>query len=234
MKNKNWFWGFFFLLSAIFIIASQTGSFGKIGVMGILATVFLLALVIQGLIIRNFFETFIPLSFLYMIYYKPLKFMYISPWLLILSAVLIAIAFSLFFRGETRWVKFSYDGARSFRQDKENIDNNNPYAKVTISTSCIYLHSEDLRSGHFISNIGKLEVYFDQVELSPGGAKVFLDCNVGTIKLYVPSHWRVEDNLNSILGEITNHLQEARPSEDAPKLTLVGNVIVGNVEIYYI
>ena len=37
MKNRNWFWGFFFLLSAVFVIASQIGSFGQIGFISILA-----------------------------------------------------------------------------------------------------------------------------------------------------------------------------------------------------
>lgn len=234
MRNKNCFLGFFFLLSAIFVIASQIGSFGEIGVISILATLFLVALVIHSLISRNFFGIFIPLPFLYMIYYKPLTLIYISPLLLILSAVLASIGFSLIFQRLPKKITFSYDRTKHFSQTNENIDNNNPYAKVTLSSSSMYLHSECLQGGHFISNLGELEVYFDQVQLSLDGVEIFLDCNLGSIKLYIPRHWKVDDNMHSILGEVKNYTQHTKPSENAPQLTLIGDVVMGNVEIQYI
>jgi hypothetical protein len=234
MKNKNWFLGFFFLLSAIFVIVSQTGDLGEISVMSILATLFLAALIFHSLISRNFFEIFIPLSFLYMIYYKPLALTYISPWLLILSAVLTSVGFSLLFQRQPKKAGLFHDGTKHFSQINENIDNNNPYAKVTLSSSSMYLHSEGLQGGHFISYLGELEVYFDQVQLSTGDVEIFLECNLGTIKLYVPRYWNVDDNMHSILGEVKNYSKHIKLSENAPQLTLVGNVIMGNVEIQYV
>jgi predicted membrane protein len=234
MKNKNWFLGVFFLVAAIFVIASQIGSFGKISVISILTTLFLAALVIHGLINQSFFEIFIPMPFLYMIYYKPLALIYISPWVLILSAVLTSIGFSLLFEGQHKKVMFYHEGTKQFSQTKENIDNDNPYGKVTLSSSSMYLHSECLQGGHFISHLGELEVYFDQVQLSTGVVKIFLESNLGTIKLYIPRHWNVNNNIHSILGEVKNYSQYNKPSENAPKLTLVGNVVMGNVEIQYI
>jgi hypothetical protein len=234
MKNKNYFWGFFFLMSAILIIVSQIGSFAEIGVISILATVFLVALVIHGLIDRSFFEIFIPLPFLYMIYSKPLTLVYISPWLLIISASLISIGFSLLFQTPTKKTAISHDGTKQFTQVNENIDNNNPYAKVMLSSSGIYLHSECLQGGYFISSLGELEVYFDQVQLSLDDVRIMLDCNLGSIKLYVPSQWKVVNNINSIAGEVKNCLRYNKPSENAPQLTLVGKVLMGSIEIQYI
>jgi predicted membrane protein len=234
MKNRNWFFGVFFLISAIFVITSQIGSFGKIGVMSILVTLFLAVLVFHGLISRNFFEIFIPLSILYMIYYKPFALIYISPWLLILSAVLVSIGFSLLFERRPKKITFSQDGTKYLNQVNENSNNNNPYAKVTISSSSIYLHSESLQGGHFISNLGELEVYFDQVQLSTVDVEIFLECNLGTIKLYIPRHWNVDDNMHSILGEVKYYPQHTEPSQNAPQLKLAGNVVMGNVEIQYI
>jgi uncharacterized membrane protein len=186
MKNRNWFWGIIFLLSAVFVIASQTGVFGQIGVMSISATVFLIAIVISSIVYMNFFGIFIPLPFLYMIYYKHFSLTYISPWLLILSAVLVSIGFSIIFHSHSKHrhskkVEFSHELSEHFNDANEIVDDNNPYAKVNLSSSSRYLHSDCLKSGHFISNIGVLEVYFDQVQLSPDGAKIHIDCNTGSI-----------------------------------------------------
>lgn len=234
MRNKNWFWGFFFLLSAVFVIAGEIGSFGDIGIMSLLATVFLLALVIKGLFSLSFFEIFVPLAFLYMIYWKPLELTYISPWLLVLSAVMISIGFSLLFGRPSKKVAVSHEETKHCSPVIENIDNNNPYTKVTFSSSSIYLHSECLQGGQFISSFGALEVYFDQAQLSLDGAKIFLDCNLSSIKLYIPRHWHVVDNIHSTLGDVNNDNRHAKPSENAPQLTLVGKVFMGSIEIHYI
>jgi hypothetical protein len=225
MKNRNWFWGLFFLLSAIFVIASQTWSFEKISVISILATVFCVALFIYSLINRNYFWIFIPLSVLYMIYSKPLTLIYISPWLLISSAVLASISFSLLFRRRPKKVTLSHDGA---------IDDDNPYAEVTLSSASKYLHSECLQGGRLISNLGVLEVYFDQVQLSPDGAELFIDCNLGSINLYIPRHWNVVDNINLCLSVVSNNTEHLKLSENAPQLTLAGNVVLSDVKILYI
>jgi hypothetical protein len=234
MKNRNWFWGFFFLLLAVFVIASQTGVFGQINAISILETVFFATLVVHSLIKRNFFGIFIPLSFLYMIYSKPLAFVYISPWLLVLSAVLTSIGFSLLFRKRPKNVAFSHSRKKHFSQINENLDDNNPYIKVSLSSSSTYLHSDCLKGGHFVSHLGELDVYFDQVQLSPDGVEIFLECNLGSIKLYIPRSWYVVDNTHSILGDVNNNTQHTKPSENAPHITITGNVTLGSVKIEYI
>jgi hypothetical protein len=234
MKNRNWFLGLFFLLSAIYVIASQIWSFEKIGIMSILATIFLVTLGICSLINRNYFGIFIPLSVIYMIYREPLMLIYISPWLLILSAVLISISFSLLFQKHPKRTTLSHYGAKHISQIFENNDDNNPYAKVMLSSTSKYLHSECLQGGYFISYLGVLEVYFDQVQLSIDGAKLFINCNLGSINLYIPRHWNVIDNIHLNLGVVSYSTEHTKLSENAPQLTLTGDVVLGDVNIFYI
>lgn len=234
MKNRNWFWGFFFLLAAVFVIASQTGSFGQIGLLSILATVLLVALAIHSTIQRNFFGLFAPVALLYWIYQQPLGLLVISPWLLLLAAVLASIGFSCIFHPHPNFSHYSHGGMESFNETVENVDDNNPYSKVTFGASSKYLHSDCLKSGQFFVSFGALEIFFDQAQLSPEGAEMFLDCKFGAIKLYVPKHWRVRDNLHASLGGVDNDLRMAQPTEDAPQLTLSGDVQFGAVEIHYI
>ncbi len=251
MKNRNWFWGFFFLLSAIFVIASQTGSFGQIGVLSISATVLLAALGIHSAIERNYFGVFIPLALLYLIYQQPLHLIGISLWLLLLAAVLASIGFSILFhshphkfhsnpndnavfsRGSDDWHSW-HDGSEHFTQTTEDIDDNNPCTKISFGASSKYLHADCLKSGQFFVSFGALEVFFDQAALSPEGAEIFLDCSFGAIKLYVPKQWQVIDHVRAGLGAVENDIRMAHPDENAPRLTLKGNVQLGAVEIHYI
>jgi len=234
MKSRNLFWGFFFLVSAVFVIASQTGSFGQIGIMSILATVLLVAIAINSVIERNFFGLFLPLAFLYIIYRQPLHLVEISLWLLLLAAVLASIGFGILFSSHPYKMMYPHYGKEHFDQTSETIDDNNPYAKVNFGSSCKYLHANCMEGGQFIASFGALEVFFDQSQLSPNGTEVFLDCSLSSIKIYVPKHWLVIDNLHNSLGSVENDIRLAKPEENSPRLTLSGNVSMGSVEIHYI
>lgn len=231
MKNKNWFWGFFFLVAGIFVIASQTGSFGEIGVLSILAGVLLLSLTIMSIFSRNFFGIFMPLAFLYMIFQGPLSLFQISPKLLILAGLLISTGFSILFHSKTNHMKHWHGKDEHSNQASETIDDNNPYTKVTFASSSKYIHGDCLKSGQFISSFGELELFFDQAQLSPEGAKIFLDCSFGAIKIFVPKHWRVQDNMHASFGSVDNKTQTANLDENSPCLTLTGNVSFGGIEI---
>jgi predicted membrane protein len=76
-----------------------------------------------------------------------------------------------------------------------------------------------------------MEVYFDNVTLAPDGAEVNVNCSLGSIEIYVPSHWRVIDNLSASLGnaEVSRKLQSN--DADAPTLRVTGSVSMGNVEV---
>ncbi|HCA28557.1 MAG TPA: hypothetical protein DEP23_02725 [Ruminococcaceae bacterium] len=79
-----------------------------------------------------------------------------------------------------------------------------------------------------------MEVYFDQAQLSPEGAEVFVDVSFGAIELYIPRHWNVENNVHASLVGVEEARRFNNASENSPKLTLTGNVSLGGLEINYI
>ena len=234
MKNRNWFWGFFFLLAAVFVIARQTGSFGEVGIVSILATVLLAALIIQSVISRNFFGIFIPLAVLYVIYRQPLNLIEISIWQLILTAVFASIGLNFLFGRHHHMKRYRHGRVEHFDQSRENVDDNNPFANVSFNSSCKYLHADCLKGGQFFVSFGSLELFFDHAQPSPDGAEIFLDCSFGSAKLYVPKSWKVIDNLQASLGTVDNDIRLSQPEGNAPRLTLTGNVQFGKIEIHYI
>jgi hypothetical protein len=116
----------------------------------------------------------------------------------------------------------------------KNIDYNNPYTKVMLSSTSKYLHSECLEGGRFISYLGVVEVYFDQVQLSIDGTEVFIDCILGSINLYIPRHWNVVNDIDLYLSSISYSNENIKLSENAPQLILTGKAILGTVRILYI
>lgn len=233
MKHNNWFWGVFFVLAAVFVIASQVTSFTQIGVWSIVGTVLLAAIFIQSLIHLNYFGVFTSIALAYWIFQLPLHLYIISPWLLILAAVLLSIGFYSIFHKRSKYQHVTCHGKDEYHTVEE-IDDNNPYVKVSLGASSKYLHADSLKGGQFYCNLGSLEVYFDQVQLDPNGAEIYINCSLGSINLYFPKTWRIIDKLNSSLGGVKNETRFNNPHENAPQVTVTGNVSLGAVEVHYV
>jgi len=113
----------------------------------------------------------------------------------------------------------------------ENDDENNPYISVQFGGVSRYLHSDNLETLELSCNFGGMDIYMDQVQLSPNGATAHVDCKFGGVDIYVPAHWRVVDQIRASIGssDVDERLQSADPN--APTLTLKGNVSFGAVDV---
>ncbi|MGI6004616.1 MAG: LiaF transmembrane domain-containing protein [Christensenellales bacterium] len=246
MNNKNWFWGVYLILAAALLIASQFVSFAAIGFWSIVATILLVAMIIQSLIRRHYPFVLVPAAILYVIYQKPLGLAYVSPWMLITAAVLAAIGLSLIFRKHPEHFFCSHTKGHSHGacehyavseagESQGNQDDNNPYAKVRFGSVSRYLHSTNLTAGHFAVSFGAIEVFMEEAQIDPAGAQIFLECSFGAITLYVPKHWNVVDRTNKAFGGVEIDTRIHRPAEGAaPTLVLTGNVNFGGVEVRYV
>jgi hypothetical protein len=117
---------------------------------------------------------------------------------------------------------------------KESGDDNNPRISVQFGGVSRYLHADSLETADLDCSFGSLEVYFDHVKLCPKGAEAFISCKFGAIELYVPSHWRVLDNMSASLGGVDIKGRRDTPDENAPQLKITGNVSFGAVEVHRI
>jgi hypothetical protein len=229
----------FFLAAAVFVLACQTGAFVQVGFWSIAATVLLVAVFISSLIDFNIFGIFLPLALLYLIYQKPLQLPQVSFWTLLLAAALADIGFSMIFHPHRHhhwedWDRHGHCGDWDSGTSVERIEGNDVFVKTSFSESCKYLHSDSLKSAHLASSFGKLSVYFDQVLLSPEGAEAFLDVSFGSMSLYLPKEWRVEDRIHTGAGSVNSDHRREAPDAGAPVLTLTGNVSFGSLDIHYV
>ncbi len=234
MKKNNIFWGIIFLLSAVLIIANQVGAFSEIGIFTIVASILLIAIFIQSLFSLNFFGAFLSVVVGYIIFSGPLNLPYISPYILFLSAVLLSIGFSIIFKGRKIKNYNCCNNNTQFINTTEEIEDNFPQAKVSFSSAEKHLYSEGLVKGNFSVSFGEMHLFFDNVKLSSDKAEIFVNCNFGSLKIYVPNNYKIIENVNVNLDSIKNNISASAVNDSSPNLTISGNVSLGEIEINYI
>ncbi len=238
MKNRNWFWGIFFLAAGFFIVANQLGGFVQLGFWSIAASVLLAATLIGSLIKLNFFGALVSAALLYAIYQEPLGWPSVSVWLLLLTAVLVSIGLSMIFQNRihrhcSKWNHCGENYAVRGPSD-EYVDGDSVSISESFNEVSKYLHAECLRQANISCSFGKLNVFFDNVKLSPNGAEVYVDVSFGKIELYLPKGWRVIDQVHTSAGAVSNTPRVGAASPDAPTLTVKGRVSFANLEFRYV
>lgn len=239
-RVRTVFWGIFFLLAAVFLLASQLGYIATgITFWKLILSVFLLAILIEGILNLEFFSILVPIAGIACLFDKQLGLQAITPWPLLGAAVFASIGLSIIISGKgKRWrQKHAYWHSGNvahtqYEETVENLDDNKVFSKVAFGGSIKYLHAQCLERAEFDCSFGSLKVYFDQAKLSPNGADVRVSCSFGYVTLYVPRSWTVMDDINTSLGTVKN--RENRPENAEHVLRIRGGVSFGGVDIVYI
>jgi len=245
-RRRAWGWGIFLILIAALVLANQFGGFVQLSLWSVLVTALALAVFVECVVKLDFATLPVPLAALYYILQRPFDLPIISFWPLILVTALATAGLHVLLPRGLRRKKYlnvhfgdSNGGYRGGNIDHERIvengeNSNNPSISVQFGGISRYLHSDCLESADLDCSFGSLEVYFDHVQLSPNGAEVYINCKCGSIELYVPSHWRVVENVRTSLGstEVDRRLRSNDPN--APQLTIHGNGSLGSAEVHRI
>jgi len=237
-------WGTFLLLAAAFIISNQVGGFVELSFWSILVAALALAYIVQCMFRLYFASLPIPLAILYITFQPMLEphiaIPHINMWMLLLAAVLATLGLHTLL--PKRKKKRHHAKIVMNRQAKPRTevggDDNNPHISIQFGGISRYLHSECLETVQIDCKFGSLEVYFDQVKLSPNGAEAFCDCSFGSITLYVPKEWQIIDELDRAFSGVEYEKrrteQEQESQEEAPKLILRGNAKFSGIDIRYV
>lgn len=117
------FWGLLLILMGIFLVISKMGLVTGISVWSVFFTIIFSALLIRGLIKRSFFSIFFSIAFLCIIYDDQLGITALTPWTVLLAALLLSVGMEILFnKGRNCYVKFGHeddiDGTRGYDSDK--------------------------------------------------------------------------------------------------------------------
>ena len=239
MKGRNLFWGFFFVIAAIFIILYAIGGFADINVWSLALTLVLLPIIFGSCVRLNFFGILFPIAILAIIYAQPLGITNLTPWPVLITALFGSIGFSILFRrNHYDYFHTSYKCHHKNNDDEhfsEVIDTPDSDAieyNVKFSSAIKYVNTDNFKKANFSCKFGALKIYFDNAKISGNEAQIYLEGSFSGIELYIPKSWKL---VNDIYTTASGVEEKNRSSNgDGPTVTLSGNLSFSGVEIIYV
>lgn len=241
-------WGVGFIAAAIFLVVDQLNLLPvAIGFWSIFWTVIFAASLITSLFNKNLYGSIFSIAFLLIVYAKPLHIEVLSPWTILLVALLASIGLSLVFRksfkptviinGErvnANWSDLKND--HSFKADNVmtdtsfGVDSDNVVISEKMSDASRYVHSQNLKTITINSTMGDIDVYLDDARAAGDEVIVNINSSMSDIALYIPKDWQVVNNLQGGFGDVEIDYSKA----DGPKLILQGKQNMGDLGVHHI
>lgn len=247
MKSKKQvFWGVFFILGALLILATGMGIFPDIAFWKLIWTALAVALLLQGLFKGSFFCIFFAIAFLAIIYAKPLGITAITPWPVLGAALFLAIGCRLIFpakKGKLN-VGVSYvnkDGESIEIDREEGMEKEEKYSKEdgdylefsqVFKSGTKYINSDNLKRVDIESVFCSMDIYLDNAIIQGDSATIEMESVFSNVTFFIPKTWTVVENSENVFSGVSF---EGRNTPDGMhKLYLNGSHVFGGVKIIYI
>lgn len=231
MKTNRIFWGLFFILGAIFLIASKLGYLAEINIFGLVLTVLFAAIIIKSVISRNFFGIFFPVAFILMIYDRPMGIEALTPWTVLAAALFLSIGCSMLFGKKIKkTVQINHN--ENFDEIIDEKDGEIVNYTVKWGSGIKYVNSKGLKRANLKCDFGAMKVYLENVQLQDGTAELNLDLAFGGIELYVPKEWYVENRAAVTFAGVEEKNRNVQNTTGT--LVLKGNISFAGVTIIYV
>lgn len=232
MKNERIFWGVFFILCAVAMVAAKLGLLGGFNFWTALFTVFLAACLVKSISKRDMTGVLFSTAFLCIVYDEPLGITALTPWTVLGAAFLGSIGFSILRRPEMKSSYRAYN--RDFSQETVNGGADGVWMNLesNFAGSVKYIRSENFKGADLRCNLGAMKVYFDNAVIRGDEAEIRLDLHLGGAELYVPKEWCVVNEATAYLGGVEE--KNSGGSAGTPRLRLTGSITLSGVTIIYV
>lgn len=232
MKKESVFWGVLLILGGIFLIISKLRYFPSVNVFSLLLTVLLVVIIVKSLPRFNFGGVLFPIAFICIIYDKQLGLTAITPWTVLIAALLGSIGLSMIFHKHIKWGNTTFN-CEDYKFEKIDVeDESHVKFKNSFGASIKYINTDNFEHAEFNCSFGNMKVYFDNAIMSKDNAIVRINASFSGIELYIPKTWNIDDKTNVSLGAISEKNRNNQITTNT--LTLVGDINFSGVEIIYI
>lgn len=232
MKKERTFWGLALILGGVFLIISKLGYFPDVNLFSLLLTFFLVIVIVKSFIRINFSGILFPIAFICIIYDKQLGITNITPWTVLIAALLGSIGLSMIFHKRTKLINKKYN-CEDYKFEKIDVeDENHVRFESSFGASIKYINTDNFEQADFNCSFGAMKVYFDNATMRKSNAIVRINASFSGVELYIPRTWNVDDRTNVFLGGISEKNKNDKIITNT--LTLVGDINFSGVEIIYI
>lgn len=225
MKDGRLLGGLFLTLSAIALIINKLGYFPYIDFF----TVFLVYIIIKSALEVDFSGILFPIALICITYDEQLGITAITPWTVLIAALLGSIGLSMIFNKYPKW-------ARNWNSSKFNTidteDESHIKLKTSFAGSIKYINTDKFEQADLKCSFGAMKVYFDNAVLHEGEGFVNIESAFSGIELYIPRNWTVKDISTTSFGAITEKNRNEGTADNI--LTICGCIDFSGVEIIYI
>ena len=246
-KWSRIFWGVGLIAAAVFLVIDQLHLLPfTIGFWAIFWTVVFVASLITSVINKNLYGAIFSIAFLVIVYAKPLHISALSPWTILLVAILVSAGISLIFRnsfkptiiinGKKVNANWSDLINKNFKADKVitdnsfGVDSDNVVISGKMTEASRYIHSQNLKTVTIDSSMGDVSVYLDDAKAA--GDEVIMNINTSMcdVDVYIPSDWQVENNMQNSLSDVDIDHSKGTGT----KLILQGRNTMGDLTVKHV
>lgn len=197
--------------------------------------VIMVIIIFHSIIDRCYAGIFFPLAVICILFDKPLGITAITPFIVLIAALLLSIAFDMIFPVHDRPHKYSHGGPHQF-SDKfsekfDESENGSVIYSTQFGSSTRYVRSRNLCSADLSSRFGEMSVFFDKAEVP--GKTVKIDCGVsfGAMNIYIPESWIVENKVGVALGHCDIEGTNPVANEESVTCIVNGSVAFGELKL---
>lgn len=246
-KWSRIFWGVGLIAAAVFLVIDQLHLLPfTIGFWAIFWTVVFVASLITSVINKNLYGAIFSIAFLVIVYAKPLHISALSPWTILLVAILVSAGISLIFRnsfkptiiinGKKVNANWSDLINKNFKADNVitdngfGVDSDNVVISGKMTEASRYIHSQNLKTVTIDSSMGDVSVYLDDAKAA--GDEVIMNINTSMcdVNVYIPSDWQVENNMQNSLSDVDIDHSKGTGT----KLILQGRNTMGDLAVKHV
>lgn len=249
MKKKDLFWGLLLVLAGVLIIVNRLGYFVEISVFEIVASIILVGIMIKSMIHVSFPGILFPAALLCILFADQWNLTELTPWPILLTALLGSIGLSLIFKQDSKWcsthwysnhdANCHHSSYHNEHQDDEHFDQviDQPDGSqvncfVSFGSTMKYINTDNFERANIKCSFGAMKVYFDNAIVSSGKAEIYLDISFSGVELYIPKTWNIVFGVDTTLAGISE--KNRKVESNSPVVTLKGNISLSGVEIIYI
>lgn len=230
MKRERIYWGLFLVLCAVFLIVSKLGFMADVNLFSLIFTIFFAAILIKSIAKMEFGGIFFSIAFICIIYAKELHITALTPWTVLMAALLASIGCSMLFHKRKVTMHCGHNDNFSTIREEENGNTLNFGAKF--GSSLKYVNAEDFHKATIDCSFAGMKVYFDNAVIQNGSAEINLNLSFSGVELYIPRSWNIVNNANISLAGIDEKNKNEPTGNNTVYLT--GDVSLSGVTIIYI
>lgn len=231
MKKDNVFWGVVLILAAVYIIINSFGFMPDVSVVRLGVAVICGVVFFKSLAGLEFGGLLFSLAVLLILFDDQLGITAITPWPVLMAALLGNIGLNMIFGNRFKELKKSNYSSAGFKEadyvsgDEIRIGGMFGAYKKTIS-------SDNFTKASVSCRFGGMEISFDDAVIQNGRAVVQLNISFSGVEFYIPQSWKVENHTEGMCGGFHEH--RSHSSDEGPTIVFEGNVTFSGVEVYRI